>query len=153
MNLSLQLKKDAKELIEQMGFYVLHDPEVQQNDDRYAVSVFVDEPRKMIGERGANLQAFQHIFRLVVSQKYEEKTLVDVDINGYKKKRAEFLRDMAHSARRRAVERKQPVELEPMNPFDRRVVHTALSEQEDVNTASEGEGGRRRVVVHPTTRG
>ncbi|MEX2144975.1 MAG: R3H domain-containing nucleic acid-binding protein [Candidatus Spechtbacterales bacterium] len=143
----IKIKNDIKELLEGMNLILLYPPEVHNNDERTTVSVFVDDPRALIGEGGASLRAFQHIIRLMAVKKYGPDIKVDVDVNGYKQKRAEFLREMALSARRRAIEKGGSVELEPMNAFDRRVIHTTLSEFKDVETESTGEYPQRRVTI------
>lgn len=130
-----------------MGFSFLSDPEVTERDDRFFVDMFVDEPRALIGERGANLRSVQFIVRLTAARKYNPDIKIDIDVNGYKKKREEFIREMAHRARRQALEGKRSVELEPMTAFDRRVIHTTLATFEDVTTESHGEGFGRHVTI------
>lgn len=147
-SVNLQLKRDIKTLIDKMGFYMLHDPEVSQEDERFLVSVFVDEPSRLIGERGANLRSLQSVFRKMISKKHGPEVLVDLDVNGYKKKRAELIRNMAHSARKKALRENKSIEMEPMNAYDRMLVHSALGDFEDVKTESAGEHPQRRVVVH-----
>ena len=70
-----------------------------------------------------------------------------IDINGYKQKRAELLRDMAHRARREASTGSGVVELEPMSAFDRRIIHTTLDAYNNIKTESTGEGRDRRVII------
>lgn len=150
VNIALNLKKDIKNWLEKMDFFLLHDPEVQEQDEenRYLVRAFVDEPRTLIGERGNNLKDFQTVFRLAMLKKYGPEIRIDLDINGYKKKREELLRRFALSARNKALKEQKPVELEPMNAFDRRAVHAALTDYNDVKTESKGNYPDRRVVVY-----
>lgn len=147
MNITTNIQKDVKELIEDLGFNFLHSPTVQENEDRISIDVFVDEPRSLIGEKGVNLRALQLVVRMIVSKKYGPDIILDIDVNGYKKKREELVRDIAHQARRQALSKHKNIELEPMNPFDRRVIHTTLTTCNDVKTESRGEGMGRRVVV------
>ena len=142
-----KLGKDVKKFLEKAGFYLLQAPEVTEKEGRFFIDIFIDEPRQLIGERGKNLSAFQHLVRLIIRKKYDDEIIVDIDINGYKRKRSEFLRDMALSVRRRAMLRKRDIEMEPMNAFDRRVIHSSLSQYDDIETESTGEGFSRRVVV------
>ena len=142
-----QLKDDIQELLERGGFNFLHAPEIEEEEGRLIANIFVDEPRQLIGERGKNLNSLQHIIRLIARNKYGDGFIVDVDINGYKRKRMEFLRDMALSVRQRALKEHKDIEMEPMTAFDRRAVHSALTEYNDVETESTGEGLERRVVV------
>ncbi len=142
-----ELKTEIREWLDKMGFNPLHPPEVKTGNNRFLVGIFVDEPKSLIGEKGKNLTTLQHLFRRVVSKKYNENILVDIDVNDYKKKRTELLRKFALQARERTLNNKEYTELEPMNPFDRRVIHTTLAEYEDVITESTGEGRERKVVV------
>lgn len=136
-----------KEFLDKSGFYFLQTPEVTEKEGRFFIDIFIDEPRQLIGERGKNLSAFQHLIRLMARKKYGDDIIIDIDINGYKRKRSEFLRDMALSTRQRAMLQKKDIEMEPMNAFDRRIIHSSLSEYDDIETESTGEGFNRRVVV------
>jgi len=147
MNLVIDLKRDIKEIIDMMGFNLLHSPEATKEDERILVTIFVDEPKVLIGERGVNLNSLQAIFRMIASKKYGPDVRVDLDINGYKKRRTGFLKEMAFSVRNRVLREEKSVELEPMNSFDRRIIHSALSDFDDVGTESTGEHPYRRVVV------
>ena len=147
MNTEAQLKKDIKEFVDKMTFNLLHEPEVKRTDERFLVHIFVDEPRALIGEKGANLRDVQSVFRMVVNKKYGSEVQIDLDINGYKQRRAEFLREFALTARRRVLSGEKSLEMEPMNGFDRRVIHTTLADFDDVKTESVGEHPHRKVVV------
>lgn len=147
MSTEPQIKQDVKELMDRMTFNLLHDPEVKKTDERFLISVFVDEPRALIGERGSNLQDLQSVLRRMLAKKYGPDVKIDLDINGYKQRRTEFLKELALSARNRALRETKSVELEPMNGFDRRVVHATLADFKDVTTESTGEHPHRRVVV------
>lgn len=141
------IQKDVKFLLEAMGFNFLHSPTANESEGRFFVDIFVDEPSRIIGERGANLKAFQLIVRLMAVKKYSPDIKIDIDINGYKKKREELIREMALSARLRALNNGTATELEPMSSYDRRVVHMALADYKDVVTGSVGDGMERRVVI------
>ena len=145
--IALDLKRDVQELLEKTGYISLQAPEVAEEDGRFFVDVFVDEPRQLIGEKGKNLNALQHLVRLMVRKKHGDEVVMDLDINGYKRKRAELLKDMAHFTRTRALREDKDIEMEAMTAFDRRIVHSALSEFSDVETESTGEGRERRIVV------
>lgn len=146
--ISQNLKKEIKEFVERMGFNLLYDPEVTSSEDsRYLLELFVDDPRALIGERGAHLWSVQSIFRQLSFKKYGPGVVVDIDVNGYKKKRAEFLREFARSARERVLKEEKELELEFMNAYDRRIIHTTLAEYSDIKTQSTGETPYRRVVV------
>ena len=147
MNTAISIKKDIKILLDSMGFIFLNDPEVREEDGRFFIDIFVDEPRRLIGERGDILQALQHVIRLLPANRHDQDIKLDIDINGYKQKRAELLRDMAHRARREASTGSGVVELEPMSAFDRRIIHTTLDAYNNIKTESTGEGRDRRVII------
>ena len=149
MDIRNQLQKDMKALLEKMGFQFLNSPLIEEDDGHFMISVFVDEPKSLIGERGMNLRALQQVFRMLISRKYDSDIRVDIDVNGYKKKRQEFIREMAFAARRKALAATIAVQLEPMSAYDRRVIHATLADFSDVQTQSAGEGRSRRVVVSP----
>ncbi|MEX2008365.1 MAG: R3H domain-containing nucleic acid-binding protein [Candidatus Spechtbacterales bacterium] len=149
MDLSTQIQKDIKTLVEGLGFQFLDNPMVHEEDDRFFVDIFVNEPQNLIGERGTSLASLQMVMRLIAAKKYRPDIRLDIDVNGYKKKRAEFIKDMAHQARKQVLSRRAPVALEPMTAFDRRVIHTTLASFADVSTGSEGMGPGRHVVVSP----
>jgi len=146
--ISQNLKKEIKDFIERMGFNLLYNPEVTESEDnRYLLEIFVDDPRALIGERGVHLGSMQSIFRQISFKKYGSEIFIDIDVNGYKKKRSEFLREFAYSARERVLKEAKELELEPMNAYDRRIIHTTLAEYSDIKTQSTGETPYRRVVV------
>ncbi|MEX0869920.1 MAG: R3H domain-containing nucleic acid-binding protein [Candidatus Spechtbacterales bacterium] len=145
--LTLSLKKDIKDLMDRMDFGLLDDPEIKEEDGIYFVSLFVDEPRTLIGERGHTLRSVESIFRIMSVKKYGPDVRISLDVNGYKQKRAEFLKSLAYSTRQRVIKENKNIELEPMNAFDRRIIHAALSEYQDIETESAGEDQERRVVV------
>ncbi len=103
----------------------------------------------LIGRDGEALNAFQHLVRLLVGRKMKGWVHVVVDVQGYKAKRAERLRDLAHRMADQAVDTDRTVILQPMPPHERRVVHVALYDDSRVTTESIYEGERRRVTIVP----
>jgi spoIIIJ-associated protein len=150
MNVANQIQRDTKILLEQMGFQFLDAPTVQEVEGRFLIDVFIDEPKSLIGERGETLRSLQLVLRLMAAKKYKPEIKLDVDVNGYKKKRTEFIKELAYQARRQVLSRGREMRLEPMSSFDRRIIHTTLAAHNDVRTESSGEGSWRRVVVYPT---
>ena len=101
----------------------------------------------LIGGRGANLVALQHMARLLVHKRLSEPLNFVVDVEGYKQSREEFLRELARQAADRVRETKEGVLLKPMQAFERRVVHSELSKFSDIVTESSGEEPERRVLI------
>ncbi|MDP1845655.1 MAG: R3H domain-containing nucleic acid-binding protein [Candidatus Moranbacteria bacterium] len=103
----------------------------------------------LIGQYGANLRSLQHILRAIARKKTEEKMRFSIDVNDYLKQKIGSLEDLAQNLARQAVVEKRPVVLRPMNAYERRVVHLALSGNNQIRTESIGEGEERKVVIRP----
>lgn len=101
----------------------------------------------IIGYRGEVLDAIQYL--ALVATGREEGHRVHIDAEHYRQKRAQTLTRLADRLARKAAETGRPQSLEPMNPYERRVIHTALQDSRFATTASEGEGKFRHVVILP----
>ncbi len=99
------------------------------------------------------LQALQYLVNVVANRGEERYQSILLDVEGYRDRRAEVLQRLARRKARRVLETGQRVALDPMNPWERRVVHMALRDMEGVETHSEGEEPARRVVISPAQRG
>jgi spoIIIJ-associated protein len=109
-----------------------------------------DSMGALIGRRGETLQAFQFITQLLVNRRLGHWTRVLLDIEGYRSRRERYLKDSALRAAEKAMRYRESIELDPMIPSERRIVHLTLASHESVTTHSEGEGDNRRVIVEPT---
>ncbi len=103
----------------------------------------------LIGRRGETLNALQYITRLISSRELQHRANIVVDAAGYKAKRSRMLHDLALRMADQASRTKRTVALEPMPPYERRIVHMALRSREDVQTKSVGEGNSRKVTIVP----
>ncbi len=101
----------------------------------------------LIGRRGETLAALQLLMHLIISRQADTRDRVIVDVEGYRHRREENLRSMAHRIAEQVRSSGRAVMLEAMPPNERRIVHMALADFEDISTESEGEGDQRRVVV------
>ncbi len=102
-----------------------------------------------IGRRGQTIDAVQHLAQRIVFPDGPSTTRVEIDADGYRERRAELLREDADDAAEEALRDGRPVELEPMPPSERRIVHEYLRERGGVETHSEGEEPKRYLVVSP----
>jgi spoIIIJ-associated protein len=102
----------------------------------------------LIGPHGETLNNLQYIARLMAGHALRRRADFIVDVDGYRMQRKESLSSLARRMAQKAVERGAPVTLEPMSSYDRRIVHMALRERDDVYTSSIGEGNNRRVRVY-----
>ncbi len=118
-----------------------------------AGSVYVDVEGKdtgtVIGKRGATLDALQYLTSLVVNKGEDDYIRVVVDAEGYRAKREAILEKLAIRLAEKAVKTGRSVRLEPMNPYERKVIHTTLQGVPSVTTKSEGDEPFRRVVILP----
>ena len=101
----------------------------------------------LIGKRGNTLDSIQYLLSLVINKNREEYLKVVVDSEGYRQKREETLVRLANKMAEKARYSKNPVKLEPMNPYERRVIHSTLQAFNGINTYSEGDEPYRRVVI------
>ena len=101
----------------------------------------------LIGRRGETLDAIQYLTSLNVNRGREEYLRVTLDTENYRAKREEALRKLAVRMANRCKKSGRRVALEPMNPYERRILHSALQADEEVTTHSEGEEPYRRVII------
>ncbi len=101
----------------------------------------------LIGKRGQTLDSLQYITNLALGKQVNEFVKVKIDTEDYRKRRKDTLENLAKNIAYKVKRTKRPVSLEPMNPFERRVIHSALQNDKYVSTHSEGEEPYRHVVV------
>jgi spoIIIJ-associated protein len=117
-------------------------------DRRVYVSVEGQEAAILIGHHGQTLDAIQELLRSAVQRQVRARVWVTLDVQGYRERRREALRERAREMAARAVDEGE-MELEPMNAFERKIVHDAVGEIDGVTSFSEGEEPYRRVVIAP----
>lgn len=106
-----------------------------------------EEMGVLIGKRGQTLDSLQYLTSLVVNKGAENYIKVKIDTENYRQRRKETLENLAKNIAYKVKRTKRPVSLEPMNPYERRIIHSALQNDKYVTTHSEGEEPFRRVVV------
>jgi spoIIIJ-associated protein len=116
-------------------------------EERAHVDVRGEDLGILIGRRGQGLDALQELARTAVQRRVQARVSLLVDVEGYRARRREQLMDYAREIAERAKERGTEIELEPMNSYERRIVHNAVSEVEGATSFSEGEEPNRKVIV------
>ena len=106
-----------------------------------------DDMGVLIGKRGQTLDSLQYLVSLLVNKKRESYVRVKLDTENYRERRKETLETLAKNIASKVKRTKRPVSLEPMNPYERRVIHAVLQNDKYVLTRSEGEEPYRHVVV------
>ena len=121
------------------------------NDPQKSLEVELsgDEMGVLIGKRGQTLDSLQYLISLVVNKGTGEYIRVKVDTENYRQRRRETLENLAKNIAYKVKRTRRPVSLEPMNPYERRIIHSALQNDKYVTTHSEGDEPFRRVVVTP----
>ena len=122
--------------------------EKEENSNVVNVELKGDDMGVLIGKRGLTLDSLQYLTNLAVNKNAEEYVKVKIDTEDYRKRRRETLENLAKNIAYKVKRTKRPVSLEPMNPFERRVIHSALQNDKFVTTHSEGEEPYRHVVVN-----
>ena len=120
---------------------------VDEEENMIDVELKGAEMGLLIGKRGQTLDSLQYLTNLAVNKNSENYYKVKVDTEDYRKRRKETLENLAKNIAYKVKRTKRPVSLEPMNPFERRVIHSALQNDRYVTTHSEGEEPFRHVVV------
>ena len=153
IELSTEEQEKAKENVEKFLKEFL---EKVQNDAEYSIETVstgvnanINNPNLgfLIGYRGETLYAFQNILTAVASKGIENKVRVILNIEGYKEKRQKALEDLAEKIEKTVIKTKKSVTLEPMQAYERKIIHTKLQNSDRVETKSIGEEPRRKIVV------
>ena len=145
----VETDNDPKEFLDKvfkaMGMDV--SVKVEQMGNDMDIELSGDEMGVLIGKRGQTLDSLQYLTSLVVNKGSSEYIRVKVDTENYRKRRKETLENLAKNLAYKVKRTKRPVTLEPMNPYERRVIHSALQNDKYVSTHSEGDEPFRRVVI------
>ena len=140
-------KNFLKEVFEAMNMTVVIDVKYDEEEKNMDIDLNGDEMGVLIGKRGQTLDSLQYLVSLVVNKESEDYIKVKVDTEDYRKRRKDTLENLAKNIAYKVKRTKRPVSLEPMNPYERRIIHSALQNDKYVTTHSEGEEPFRRVVV------
>jgi len=142
------LKKIILDVLSQMGFQAeVHE---RQEEGRTVFNVKTRDAQLLIGKQGANLQALQHLIRILFRKQSQDDSFpFAIDIDDYKEERVLYLKELARKAAAHVRQTKKPVSLEPMMSHERRVVHSYLSLYSDIGSESIGVEPNRRLIIKP----
>lgn len=124
----------------------------RRNDNEIKYTVSTSENPLLIGKNGKTLEGIQFYIRNLVNSFSDERLIVLVDIGGYKANRKKQLEILATKTAKTVARSRIEAKLQPMNAYERRIIHTKLAEWRDVTTISEGEGSQRHLVIKPKRR-
>jgi spoIIIJ-associated protein len=123
---------------------------ITEAHDRIMFVIQCDGGDVLIGKDGENLDALQYLLRLAVAKRFKEGMKILVDINGYRERRRKALTVMAKRLADKAKRTGRRMKTDPLNPYERRIIHTLFKHNKFVTTKSEGEGHTKKVVISPT---
>lgn len=123
--------------------------EYEGDDGELILDITGDDLAVLIGRHGKTLDALQFVVSAITVRSIGFRYPVVVDVEGYKNRQRQKLESMARSAASKAANQNRSIKLRPMTPYERRIIHIALRDDDRVETASEGEGSARHVVVLP----
>lgn len=152
------IEKILRELLDKLRFEgyeleLLEDDDKQDSVDKRYIKINIsgEDVSELIGRYGKTLSSLEHIVNLIFNRDHEEDEYIRVllDVNDYRKKREDYLIDVAERAIDEVRNSNLPVSLPPMLPAERRVIHNYAMKHDDIETESEGEEPERSVVIQP----
>jgi spoIIIJ-associated protein len=147
------IKKTIQSLVEKMGFSceaeIIEDQNQESIEKTLICNIKTKESNFLIGQYGINLQSLQHIGRIMIKQKIEQRINFILDVNSYRQEKNSSIIRLATEMAEQALCERRSVVLRPMSPYERRIVHLELSKNDQVKTESVGEGENRKVVIKP----
>ncbi|MCM1235468.1 MAG: protein jag [Ruminococcus flavefaciens] len=136
-----------KNVFEAMDISAEVEIELDELENVMNIDMSGDEMGILIGKRGITLDSLQYLVSLVVNRNTENYVKIKLDTENYRERRRETLENLAHNLAHKVKRTHRPVSLEPMNPYERRVIHSALQKDKFVETHSEGDEPYRKVVI------
>ena len=146
-SLEEKAKVFLKDVFDAMNMQVTIDVKYDAADNSMDIDLSGDEMGLLIGKRGQTLDSLQYLVSLVVNKGCDDYIRVKVDTENYRERRKETLENLAKNIAYKVKRNKRSFALEPMNPYERRIIHSALQDDKYVTTHSEGDEPFRRVVV------
>lgn len=121
-----------------------------KNENDLVCNIKTKDSNYLIGQYGVNLQALQHIARLITRKKINEQINFTLDVNSYRQEKNESVISLAKNIAQRVISEGRAVTMRPMSAYERRLVHMELSKNEKIQAESVGAGEERHIVVKPT---
>ena len=123
--------------------------EYEGDEGELILDITGDDTAVLIGRHGKTLESIQFLVSAILVRKIGFRYPVVIDVEGYKSRQRQKLEAIAHSSANRAVKEHRNIKLRPMTPYERRIVHMALRDDDRVETESEDEGAARHIVIYP----
>lgn len=140
-------KKFLKDVFSAMNIAVNVEIKINEANKTMDINLVGEDMGVLIGKRGQTIDSLQYLVSLVVNKECEEYYRVKLDTENYRERRKETLENLARNIASKVKRTRRSVTLEPMNPYERRIIHSALQNDKYVTTKSEGEEPYRHIVV------
>ena len=136
-----------QKVLAELGFSAEISATVEEEEGNIYINIVGDDMGTLIGKRGQTLDALQYLTSLVVNRVCNQYYKIKLDTENYRERRKETLENLARNIANKVKKTRRNVALEPMNPYERRIIHSALQNDKYVETHSEGEEPYRKVIV------
>ncbi len=145
MNELKEIENIIQLFFQKTGFQI-HNHELGIKKDTITLRIESNEPHSLIGKKGRTLNEIQYLLSIIL-KKRGINYFFDLDINNYKKKKVEYLKELARKTAEKVLLTKKEESLEPMPAYERKIIHLELSQYNNIETKSIGEGNNRKVTV------
>ena len=143
------IKKTIQEFFQKTSFEV--DVEIlRPENETIPVRIKTEEPKILIGQNGQTLAEIQRLLKAILKHKVADHFYLDIDINNYREKKNEYLKETARFLADDVALTKKEKILMPMSSYERRIIHLELANRKDIATQSIGEGLERKIVIKPS---
>lgn len=139
-----------KELLLKMNINTNNIDIFECNESGIKINIKTDNDSIFIGKRGKTLEAVQYILNIMFNKNKEPRIKIILDVEGYREKRVQSLQKLARNLALKVRQTKRDRILEPMNPYERKIIHSALQDQNDINTESIGNGAYKKIKISIT---
>jgi spoIIIJ-associated protein len=148
--------QEAKKILEDILAWLSEQATVkvrEETQERIRLEIHGDKTGLLIGKRGQTLDALQFLVNKMVNRSADNSIRIEVDMEQYRKRREQSLRNMATRLGEKVKKKKKPITIEAMNAHDRRIIHLTLKNDQSLETKSVGKGEMRKLVIHPANNG
>jgi spoIIIJ-associated protein len=122
-------------------------------NERLLFLIDANDEETIAGKDGEVLEAMQHLVRLAIAKKFKQNLKLLLDVNDFREKRKKTIMVMARRLADKARKAGKPIKTKPLNPYERRIIHTLFKNNRGISTTSEGEGHTKRVIISPSGTG
>jgi spoIIIJ-associated protein len=124
--------------------------EIAGQNERVMYSIETPDEEPLVGKDGEVIEALQHLVKLAIAKRYKENMKLLLDVNGYRERRKKTIITMAKRLADKVRKEGRPIKTKPLNPYERRIIHTLFKGNSKISTHSEGEGHTKKVIIAPS---